>query len=192
MPRDVSHRSPASRTRRHTPRTEAPSAEDGRAQFTLKVNGTTVLRSVEPRTLLVDFLRDDLLLTGVHVGCDTSHCGACTVLLDGHAIKSCTMFAVQADGRSVTTIEGLTQDGRLDPLQAAFKRHLGLQCGFCTPGVILAAKELLAAVPHPTEDEIREGISGNLCRCTGYVNIVRAIAAAAENQVAPKRARRRW
>ena len=191
MPRNVSHRSPASRTRRQAPHAGKASAEDGRIPISVDVNGTTYTRRVEPRTLLVDFLRDDLMLTGAHVGCDTSHCGACTVLLEGHAIKSCTMFAVQADGRSVTTIEGLTHDGRPDPLQAAFKRHLGLQCGFCTPGVILAAKELLAAIPHPTEEEIREGISGNLCRCTGYVNIVRAIAAAAQEGAAPKRPRRR-
>ena len=153
--------------------------EDGRVDVALEVNGTAYTRRMEPRTLLVDFLRDDLELRGTHIGCDTSHCGACTVLLDGHAVKSCTMFAVQADGRSVTTIEALGRDGRLSPIQAAFKRELGLQCGFCTPGIVLAATELLREIPHPTEDEIREGISGNLCRCTGYVNIVRAIAAAA-------------
>ncbi len=146
----------------------------------MEINGTAYARRVEPRTLLVDFLRDDLRLTGTHIGCDTTHCGACTVLVDGNAIKSCTMLAVQADGTTVTTIEGLAKDGRLDSLQQSFKDHHGLQCGFCTPGVVLAAKELLRLNPHPSEEEIREGISGNLCRCTGYVSIVRAVAAAAE------------
>jgi aerobic carbon-monoxide dehydrogenase small subunit len=160
--------------------TEVESPEGGRVAISVKVNGTAYDRRVEPRTLLVEFLREDLRLTGTHIGCDTTHCGACTVLVDGHAIKSCTMLAVQTDGTSVTTIEGLAKDGRLDPLQQAFKDHHGLQCGFCTPGVVLAAKELLELNPHPSEEEIREGISGNLCRCTGYVSIVRAVTAAAQ------------
>ena len=155
-------------------------AADGQIRIAVTVNGSKVERSVEPRTLLVDFLRDELRLTGTHVGCDTSHCGACTVLLDGRSVKSCTMFAVQADGASVTTIEGLAQHGRLHPIQQAFKENHGLQCGFCTPGVVLAAMELLQLTKAPTEDEIRTGISGNLCRCTGYVNIVKSVAAAAE------------
>ncbi len=185
-PRRLGSHGRASRTRSPKrpgaghPSVVAPAAENGGIPVSLAVNGTSYTRIVEPRTLLVDFLRDDLRLTGTHVGCDTSHCGACTVLLDGHAIKSCTMFAVQADGTEVTTIEGLALHGRLDPLQESFRRHHGLQCGFCTPGVVLAAKELLALNPHPSEQDIREGISGNLCRCTGYVNIVRAVAAAAE------------
>jgi carbon-monoxide dehydrogenase small subunit len=153
---------------------------DGTMRIVLTVNGARVERSVTPRTLLVDFLRDDLRLTGTHVGCDTSHCGACTVLLDGRSVKSCTMFAVQADGASLTTIEGLAQHGRLHPVQQAFKDHHGLQCGFCTPGVVLAATELLEITKAPTEAEIRAGISGNLCRCTGYVNIVKSVAAAAD------------
>jgi len=142
------------------------------------VNGVRVARSVEPRTLLVDFLREDLRLTGTHVGCDTSHCGACTVLVDGRAIKSCTMFAVQADGTRITTIEGLASPRRMHPIQKAFKEHHGLQCGFCTPGVVLAAYEFLQNHRHPTEEEIRVAISGNLCRCTGYQNIVRSVVAA--------------
>jgi len=144
------------------------------------VNGKRYEREVEPRLLLVDFIRDHLRLTGTNVGCDTTHCGACTVLLDGHAVKSCTVFAVQADGSEITTIEGLAAHGRLDPLQEAFREHHGLQCGFCTPGVVIAASELLRTNPMPTEAEIRTAISGNLCRCTGYVNIVRAVSAAAE------------
>jgi aerobic carbon-monoxide dehydrogenase small subunit len=164
--------------RRLPPR--STSSEGERFAIAVDVNGVTYKRDLEPRTLLVDFLRDDLRLTGTHIGCDTSHCGACTVLVDGHAIKSCTMLAVQADGSSVTTIEGLAEDGHLDSLQQAFKDHHGLQCGFCTPGVVLAAKELLRLNPHPSEEEIQEGISGNLCRCTGYVNIVRAIEAASQ------------
>jgi len=153
---------------------------DGRVRVALTVNGARHERSVETRTLLVDFIRDELRLTGTHVGCDTSHCGACTVLLDGRSVKSCTMFVVQADGASITTIEGLAQHGRLHPIQQAFKENHGLQCGFCTPGVVLAATELLQMTKAPTEEEIRAGISGNLCRCTGYVNIVRSVAAAAE------------
>lgn len=145
----------------------------------MRVNGVRSTETVEPRTLLVDFLRDRLRLTGTHIGCDTSHCGACTVLLDGLPVKSCTMFAVQADGRDVTTIEGLAPRGRMHPVQEAFKENHGLQCGFCTPGMVLAAVALLKRNPHPTEEEIQTGISGNLCRCTGYVNIVKSVAAAA-------------
>ena len=152
--------------------------ENGSHTITVAVNGQKYTRAVEPRVLLVDFIRDDLRLTGTHIGCDTSHCGACTVLLDGHSIKSCTMFAVQADGHAVTTIEGLSQHGRLHPIQEAFKAHHGLQCGFCTPGVVLAALELLQVENAPSEDRIRTAISGNICRCTGYQNIVDSVAAA--------------
>jgi carbon-monoxide dehydrogenase small subunit len=139
---------------------------------------------VEPRLLLVHFLRDELGLTGTHVGCETSNCGACTVLLDGEAVKSCTVLAVQADGAEVTTIEGLGQDGALHPLQEAFWEHHGLQCGYCTPGMILTAVDLLRRNPNPTEEEIRAGLEGNLCRCTGYHNIVRSVQAAAGQEVA--------
>lgn len=147
---------------------------------TVTVNGTAYTRDIEPRLLLVHFLRDVLDLTGTHIGCDTSNCGACTVLLDGKAIKSCTFLAVQARGRTVTTIEGMAQNGQLHPLQEGFKEEHGLQCGFCTPGMIMRAAELLDTNPDPTEEEIRWGISGNLCRCTGYVNIVKAIQYAAQ------------
>jgi carbon-monoxide dehydrogenase small subunit len=151
-----------------------------KTQIALKVNGKPVDGLVEPRTLLVHFLREDLRLTGPHIGCDTSHCGACTVDLDGKSVKSCTVFAVQADGASVLTIEGMAAaDGTLHPLQNAFREHHGLQCGFCTPGMITRAYRLLKENPNPTEDEIRHGIAGNLCRCTGYQNIVKAIQAAA-------------
>ena len=145
----------------------------------IDVNGTSQAREVEPRVLLVHFLRETLGLTGTHVGCDTSQCGACTVLLDGEAVKSCTLFAVQADGRSVTTIEGLTDDGKLHPMQQAFWDQHGLQCGFCTPGMILSACQILQRNPNPTEAEIRQGLEGNLCRCTGYANIVKAVQQAA-------------
>ena len=147
---------------------------------TLTVNGAEYSQDVEPRLLLVHLLRDVLDLTGTHIGCDTSNCGACTVLLDGKSIKSCTLLAVQAHGKAVTTIEGVTQGGQLHPLQEGFKEKHGLQCGFCTPGMIMRAVELLDQNPNPTEDEIRWGISGNLCRCTGYVNIVKAVQYAAE------------
>ena len=154
--------------------------ENGGHVVNLTVNGQKYTRVTEPRVLLVDFLRDELRLTGTHVGCDTSHCGACTVLLDGHAVKACTLLAVQADGHSITTIEGLAQHGRLHPIQEAFKAHHGLQCGFCTPGVVLAALELLEVENAPSEDQIRTAISGNLCRCTGYQNIVDSVAAAGQ------------
>ncbi|HEX9579835.1 MAG TPA: (2Fe-2S)-binding protein [Gemmatimonadales bacterium] len=146
--------------------------------ITLKVNGSSREVTVEPRALLAHVLRDDLNLTGTHIGCDTSQCGACTVLLDGRAVKSCAVLAVQAEGRSVTTIEGLSPNG-LHPIQQAFWDKHGLQCGFCTPGVILTAVDLLAQVPDPSEAEIRHAIDGNYCRCTGYQNIVAAIQAAA-------------
>jgi carbon-monoxide dehydrogenase small subunit len=144
------------------------------------VNGEKHESDVESRLLLVHFLRDRLGLTGTHVGCDTTNCGACTVHLDGDAVKSCTVLAVQADGAEVTTIEGLGREGDLHPLQQGFWEEHGLQCGFCTPGMIMAAADLLERNPNPTEDEIRRGLEGNLCRCTGYHNIVRAVQAAAE------------
>ena len=145
------------------------------------VNGVTYEREVEPRTLLVDFLREDLGLTGTKVGCDTSQCGACTVHLDGAAVKSCTVLAAQADGASVTTIEGMSENGSLHPLQEAFWEAHGLQCGFCTPGMVMTAADLLARGGHPSDEEIRHALEGNLCRCTGYENIVRAIRAAASS-----------
>ena len=151
-------------------------------QVRIEVNGTTHDREVEPRTLLVHFLREELALTGTNVGCETSLCGACTVLIDGKAVKSCTQLAVQADGASVTTIEGLAENGDLHPLQAAFREEHGLQCGFCTPGMILTAVDLLRNNPAPSEGEIREGLKGNICRCTGYHNIVRAVQRAAGGQ----------
>lgn len=149
-------------------------------QVSISVNGNQYTREVEPRRLLVHFLRDDLGLTGTNIGCDTSQCGSCTVLMNGMAVKSCTVLAVQANGAEVTTIEALASDGQLHPLQQAFWDHHGLQCGFCTPGMILAATDLLRHHPEPTEEQIRHGIEGNLCRCTGYQNIVRAIQAAAD------------
>ena len=145
----------------------------------LEVNGAPREADVEPRRLLVQLLREDFDLTGTHVGCDTSQCGACTVHVDGQAIKSCTMLAVQADGAKVTTIEGIASDGELHPLQAAFWAKHGLQCGFCTPGMIMAAADLLASDTDPTDEEIRHAIEGNICRCTGYHNIVAAIREAA-------------
>ena len=149
-------------------------------QIAMTVNGKTRKAHVEPRTLLVHFLREQLNLTGTHVGCDTTQCGACTVLVDGRAVKACTVFAVQTDGSEVTTIEGLAKNGELHPLQQAFWDQHGLQCGFCTPGMIMAAVDLLNDNPHPSDREIREGISGNFCRCTGYQHIVNAIQQAAE------------
>jgi aerobic carbon-monoxide dehydrogenase small subunit len=151
-------------------------------RITVTVNGSEHSADVEPRLLLVHFLREQLMLTGTHVGCDTSGCGACTVLLDGVPIKSCTYLAVQADGREVTTVEGLLAGGALDPIQEAFKQEHGLQCGFCTPGMMLTAKALLASNPKPSEEEVRWAISGNVCRCTGYMNIVKAVQAAAAAQ----------
>jgi aerobic carbon-monoxide dehydrogenase small subunit len=151
---------------------------------TVTVNGTEHVVDVEPRMLLVHLIREELRLTGTHIGCDTSGCGACTVLLDGKPVKSCTMFGVQADGRSITTVEGLGQDGALDPVQAAFKEHHGLQCGFCTPGMMLVGAALIESNPDPSDDDVRWAISGNICRCTGYMNIVKAIRAAARDRTA--------
>ncbi|MFQ5741256.1 MAG: (2Fe-2S)-binding protein [Acidobacteriota bacterium] len=148
-------------------------------EVTIRVNGTSYQRSVEPRLLLVHFLREELGLTGTHIGCDTSQCGACTVHMDGRPLKACTCLAVQADGREVTTIEGLAQEGRLHPMQESFWEKHGLQCGYCTPGMILAAVALLERNPKPSEAEIRHGLEGNLCRCTGYQNIVEAVQKAA-------------
>jgi aerobic carbon-monoxide dehydrogenase small subunit len=147
------------------------------------VNGVEYERDVEARRLLVHFIRDDLDLTGTHVGCDTGNCGACTLLLDGHAVKSCMLLAIQADGAKIETVEGLTRDGELHPLQQAFGAHHALQCGYCTPGMLMSAKYLLDSNPEPTEHEIRKAIQGNICRCTGYVNIVEAIASAARGEV---------
>ena len=151
-------------------------------QIEMTVNGEPVSAEAEPRTLLVHFLRDTLSLTGTHWGCDTSNCGACTIHLDGRAVKSCTVLTVQADGAEISTIEGLERDGTLDPVQQGFMVEHGLQCGFCTPGMILTARALLNANPDPSEAEIREAISGQICRCTGYMNIVKAIRWAADHE----------
>lgn len=148
---------------------------DVKYSIKVKVNGSEIISKVDSRLLLSSFLRDDLELTGVHIGCDSSNCGACTVLVDGDSVKSCTIFAVQCDGSEITTIEGLSGNGELHKLQAAFREKHGLQCGFCTPGMIIQGTWLLANKKAETEDQIREGISGNLCRCTGYQNIVDAI-----------------
>jgi carbon-monoxide dehydrogenase small subunit len=150
------------------------------ATIKVKVNGVEHTADVEPRLLLVHFIREVLRLTGTHIGCDTSHCGACTVVMDGRAVKSCTMFAIQADGREVLTVEGLEQDGKLHPLQEGFFQEHGLQCGYCTPGMLMTGSAFLERNTAPTEDEIRHAISGNLCRCTGYVNIVKAYQYAAQ------------
>ncbi len=147
----------------------------------MTVNGKQVRGEVESRTLLVDFLRSNLGLTGTHVGCDTSQCGACVVHVDGDSVKACTMFASQADGSTVLTVEGLAQGGKLHPLQEAFRENHGLQCGFCTPGMLMSAADLLQKNPNPSEHEVREWLEGNLCRCTGYHNIVKSILAAAAN-----------
>jgi carbon-monoxide dehydrogenase small subunit len=147
-------------------------------QITVTVNGAERTADVEPRMLLVHLLREELGLTGTHIGCDTTSCGACTVLLDGVPVKSCTMFGVQADGREVTTVEGLMSNGTLHPIQAAFKEEHGLQCGFCTPGMMLTGAALLKANPAPSDDEVRWAISGQICRSTGYMNIVKAVQAA--------------
>jgi carbon-monoxide dehydrogenase small subunit len=148
-------------------------------QITVTVNGVEHTRDVEPRTLLVQFLREDIGLTGTNIGCDTSSCGACTIHLDGESAKSCTVLAVQADGRSVTTIEGLADGDELHPMQRAFQQNHGLQCGYCTPGMVMAAVSLLDENPNPTEREVRLGLEGNLCRCTGYHNIVKSVLACA-------------
>ena len=149
-------------------------------KVSITVNGTTTESDVEPRTLLVHYLREHLELTGTHVGCDTSSCGACTVHLNGEAVKSCTILAVQADGTSVKTIEGMSTNGEMHPMQQAFMENHGLQCGYCTPGMVMAAVGLLNENPNPTEDEVRFGLEGNLCRCTGYHNIVKSVLAAAK------------
>jgi carbon-monoxide dehydrogenase small subunit len=151
--------------------------------ITVTVNGTTREHEVEPRLLLVHYLREVIGLKGTNVGCDTSSCGACTVLVDGESVKSCTMLAVQADGASITTIEGLARDGHLHRMQESFREHHALQCGYCTPGMVMAAVSLLQEHPSPTEADVREGLEGNLCRCTGYHNIVKAVLAASGQRV---------
>lgn len=150
-------------------------------KISVTVNGTQRTGEVEARTLLVDFLREHLSLTGTHIGCDTSSCGACTIHVDGKAVKSCTMLAVQADGSEITTVEGLSTNGELHPIQVGFKEEHGLQCGFCTPGMMMTATDLLKNNPNPSEEEIRHALEGNFCRCTGYHNIVRSIQHAAKN-----------
>jgi carbon-monoxide dehydrogenase small subunit len=149
----------------------------------MTINGQSYSHEVEPRLLLVHYIRETVGLTGTHVGCDTSQCGACTILMNGQAVKACTFFAVQVDGANIMTIEGLAKDGELHPIQMGFWEKHGLQCGFCTPGMIMAAVDLLRENPKPSESEIREGMSGNLCRCTGYQNIVRAVQAASGSAV---------
>lgn len=156
----------------------------GKITITVTVNGTTYEREVEPRLLLVQFIREELQLTGAHIGCDTTYCGACTVLMNDEPVKSCTVLAVQADGADLRTVEGLEKNGELHPLQVAFSEHHGLQCGFCTPGMLMSAVHLLETNPRPTATEIRKGIQGNLCRCTGYKNIFEAISAAADKMQA--------
>jgi carbon-monoxide dehydrogenase small subunit len=155
-----------------------------RVQVSASINGKRYTRQVEPRMLLVQFLREELSLTGTHIGCDTSYCGACTVLLNGKSVKSCTVFAFQADGAEVLTVEGLAKDNELHPVQQAFSDAHGFQCGYCTPGFLMSTLQLLADHPHPTESDIRKGIAGNTCRCTGYQNIFKAIRAAAEAESA--------
>jgi carbon-monoxide dehydrogenase small subunit len=155
-----------------------------RVSVSVSVNGTAYARDVEPRDLLVYFLREELGRTGTHVGCDTSQCGACTVLIDNRPVKSCTLFAVQTNGRQLTTIEGVANGGTLHPIQEAFWNEHGLQCGFCTPGFIMTTMALLQSNPNPSEDEIRKGLEGNLCRCTGYTNIVRAVQSASKTMAA--------
>ncbi|MFY9481011.1 MAG: (2Fe-2S)-binding protein [Ilumatobacteraceae bacterium] len=149
-------------------------------KVSIKVNGVQTEHDVEPRTLLVHYIREIANLTGTNIGCDTSSCGACTIHLDGEAVKSCTILAAQADGCSITTIEGLSKDGVMHPMQQAFMENHGLQCGYCTPGMVMAAIGLLNENPHPTEDDVRLGLEGNLCRCTGYHNIVKSVLAAAK------------
>jgi carbon-monoxide dehydrogenase small subunit len=154
-------------------------------QVKMTVNGAEVVADVEPRMLLVHFLRDELDMTGTHWGCDTSNCGTCVVQMDGEPVKSCTVLTAMASGHEIRTVEGLAQDGELDPVQQGFMEEHGLQCGFCTPGMMLTARALLDENPNPSDEEIREAISGQICRCTGYVNIVKAVRWAAENQPAP-------
>ncbi len=152
-------------------------------RIAVEVNGVTYERDVEARRLLIHFIRDDLDLTGSHIGCDTGNCGACSVILDGELVKSCMLLAVQADGASIRTVEGLAQGGELSPLQQAFHAHHALQCGFCTPGMLISATSLLERNPEPSEDEIRKGLQGNICRCTGYWNIIKAVKAASGQEV---------
>ena len=152
-------------------------------RISVTVNGKTYEHDVEPRTLLVHYIRETVGLTGTNIGCDTSSCGACTLHVNGESVKSCTMLAVQADGTDILTIEGLARDGQLHPMQEAFRQNHGLQCGYCTPGMVMAAVGLLKENPHPTVAEVREGLEGNLCRCTGYHNIVKAVLAAADHPV---------
>ena len=156
-------------------------------KVSVTVNGTPQEHDVEPRLLLVHYLRETVGLTGTNVGCDTTSCGACTIHLNGESVKSCTMLAVQADGQDILTIEGLAKDGQLHPMQEAFREHHALQCGYCTPGMVMAAVSLLVENPSPTEAEVREGLEGNLCRCTGYHNIVKSVLAAAEMQRTAKK-----
>lgn len=157
-----------------------PHAEnEGKVNVRIRVNGEIREARVEPRTLLVEFLREELNLTGTHIGCDTTYCGACTVLFNGRTVKSCTLFAVMADGGEITTVEGLASDGALHPIQEAFASNHGLQCGFCTPGLLISTLHLLSKNPRPDDQQIRKGIAGNTCRCTGYQNILKAIRAAA-------------
>ncbi len=151
-----------------------------KTEVTFTLNGAEVTAEVEPRRLLIHCLREDLNVLGPHIGCETSHCGACTVDFDGKSVKSCTLFAVQADGAEITTVEGLAQGGELHPLQEGFREEHGLQCGYCTPGMLIRAWRMLQDNPNPTDEEIRAGISGNLCRCTGYQNIVKAVRYAAD------------
>ncbi len=155
-------------------------AKSEAAEVTMKVNGKQVSGTVEPRALLVNFIRDDLNLTGTHVGCDTGQCGACTVMMDGKTVKSCMVLAVQAQGAKILTVEGLAQGDKLHPIQEAFWKNHGLQCGFCTPGLLMSGLYLLGRNPDPTDEEIRRAIEGNLCRCTGYVNVVKSVRAAAK------------
>jgi carbon-monoxide dehydrogenase small subunit len=150
------------------------------AKLTLTVNGKPVTADIEPRTLLVNFIRDQLGLTGTHIGCDTAQCGACTIHMNGNAVKSCNMLALQAEGATIVTIEGIGDQGKLHPMQEAFRQHHGLQCGYCTPGMVMSAIDLIKKHPNPTEAQIRTELSGNLCRCTGYHGIVKAVQAAAQ------------
>jgi carbon-monoxide dehydrogenase small subunit len=160
------------------------SASTATLPLSLTVNGKPVTANIDPRTLLVQFIRDQLLLTGTHVGCDTAQCGACTVHMNGRAIKACSMLAMQVQGADITTIEGLSKDGTMHPMQAAFRECHGLQCGFCTPGMVMSSVQLLADKPDATEAEIREGLEGNICRCTGYQNIVKSVQFCQSGKVA--------
>jgi len=184
MPARKGKRATGTPRRATSPKAASAVQPAARHRIRVTVNGRLHEAEVEARTLLVYFLRDTLGLTGTHVGCDTTSCGACTVLVNGEAVKSCTMFAVQADGAEILTVEGLARDGELHPLQKAFWEDHGLQCGFCTPGMLMTAYAFLKEHPHPSEEEIRIAISGNLCRCTGYMNIVKAIQRAAQEMAA--------